>query len=172
MKKKNKKKTRKPKKTLNRPKKLWGLEVKTFPKYSQHHMDQDYISTLSDEEKAWLSKFNEEYYGNTIKKDAIHLKSIDKKDKRTKKYKKAKKVITKDIYSQTNSRARDIYYKSVKFSLGWSTLKDYNREDLEHYNSEEGMLEYLDKKIRFNKDTNKWEEIKYTLDVEKDVLKE
>lgn len=55
-------------------------------------MDQDYINELSDKDKEWLSKFNEEWYGNKLSK-----RTARSKNKR------------KEIYDQTNARNRDVY---------------------------------------------------------------
>lgn len=72
--------------------KLWGLETRTFNRGSRNFLDQDYVGDLSDKEKIWLSKFNEEWYGN----------KLSPKTKRS----KAKR---KEIYDQTNARNRDVH---------------------------------------------------------------
>lgn len=60
-------------------------------------MDQDYVSKLNDKEKEWLSKFNEEFYGNVL-------------SPKTKRSKKGRK----EIFDQTNARNRDIYNVGLK----------------------------------------------------------
>lgn len=92
------------KKTAKRPKKLWGLEVRTFNKAAQQYMDQDYVGKLNDEEKQWLSTFNNEFYGNTLNKD--WRKNLH--------YKGNKKA----IYDQTNARNRDMYNNLYKYNEG------------------------------------------------------
>lgn len=62
------KEKRKPKvdrKTVKFP----GLKHSVNSKTRQHLIDHDYIDKLNDEEKAWLSKFNEEYISGTFEKD-------------------------------------------------------------------------------------------------------
>lgn len=46
-----------------------GLDKAAHPKMRQDLLDQDYVDKLSDKEKAWLSKFNEEYAGGSFKKN-------------------------------------------------------------------------------------------------------
>lgn len=95
--------------------KLWGLEPKTFSRGSRYFIDQDYAGELSKEEKAWLSKFNEEYYGNKVKKkDSLHLDKLKNYDKRKKKFKTAKRKIMKTLYDATNARNRDLHTVNYK----------------------------------------------------------
>lgn len=59
-------------------KKRYGLEQKCYPKHSQWKIDQDYITSLNNEEKNWLDKFNQEYYKGNIKKgDKTALHNTD-----------------------------------------------------------------------------------------------
>lgn len=111
-----------------KPKKLWGLEPRTFSRGSRYLVDQDYAKNLSQEEKEWLSKFNEEYYGNVVKKqDSLHLKKIENQDKRKRLYKKRKKEIMKTLYDATNARNRDIHTANYKIYD-----KEYLNEDASH----------------------------------------
>lgn len=87
----------------------FGLEVKSFPKHKQWKVDQDYIQTLSEEDRQWLGQFNQEYYRNRFtKENNLH---------NTKELKRA-------CYSNENASNRDLY--SIKQVSG---LIDHN--DLE-----------------------------------------
>lgn len=58
-------------------------------------MDQDYIDKLSPDEKAWLSKFMDEYMGGHFPKSQEHLhESTEEK---------------RDCYNRNNARNRDLY---------------------------------------------------------------
>lgn len=59
----------------------------------KQYVDQDYKSKLTPEERAWLLKFNDEYYdgSNLNKPDSLHSKEH-----------------SKSIYDSINSRNRDI----------------------------------------------------------------
>lgn len=99
-------------------------------------MDQDYINKLGPEEKVWLSQFNNEYYGNTLKKDwrkNLHMKETQKA-----------------IYDQTNARNRDMYNKRYKFNeheSGIAIPNDYH----EFANPEEAIIEAIDKEDKIKK---------------------
>lgn len=61
-----------------------GLNKKLHTKVRQELIDQDYIDKLSDEEKKWLSDFNEEYVaadfrhkGKKLHKRKTHIKEIN-----------------------------------------------------------------------------------------------
>jgi hypothetical protein len=45
-----------------------GLNPEMHPKNRAEYIDFEYVKKLSDEEKAWLSKFSDEYYGATFAK--------------------------------------------------------------------------------------------------------
>lgn len=53
-------------------------------------IDQDYLITLSAKDRAWLRKFNEEYYLNLFKDKPLHKK----------------KQLRKEINDSSNSRRR------------------------------------------------------------------
>jgi len=56
------------KKPKRNKEKFPGLKHSVNSKNRQHLIDHDYIHKLNDEEKAWLSKFNEEYISGTFDK--------------------------------------------------------------------------------------------------------
>jgi len=67
----------------------YGLMPYTFPEPARPFIDQDYIHKLSFSERAWLSKFNNEYYGNHIKKGdltAFHNSNEHRKECRRRTY--------------------------------------------------------------------------------------
>jgi hypothetical protein len=64
-----------------------GLDKKCHPRSRWEMLDYDYINKLSDEDKAMLSKFTDEYYGATLaNKDDWHGRKKDfhrlKKDRK------------------------------------------------------------------------------------------
>ena len=140
------------KRKKKKSKKLWGLIPYTFPWSVREYIDQNYIEKLSLEEKQWLSKFNEEYYGNTIKKDGLHYKKAKTKDKRTKEYKEEAKMIRREMYSKTNQRNRDVFTKGPKFTLGYDTLTTYSSQDLEQYALEDSLIDMIDQKKKKKKE--------------------
>ena len=105
------------------------------------YLDQDYIDKLSDEEKRFLSDFNEEFYGGSFgHKCNLH---------RTKK-------LRRECYARNNSRNRDLYAISraanqldemrpplFHMDEGSTLLK--SQEHCPH-NHEDMILELLDRK--------------------------
>jgi len=72
-----------------------ALEPEYNLKTRQDLIEADYIEQLSDAEKDWLNRFNEEYVNANFGHKGTKLQ-------RTKKYRK-------DSYDRKNSRNRDIY---------------------------------------------------------------
>lgn len=127
------------KKTINKQKvkKLWGLEKLTFNKAAQQYMDWDEKMTQdlknNPEAAAWYSKFNEEYFGNTLDKDwrkNLHMKET--------KY---------DIYNATNARNRDMYNKRFKYNEGDIGLEQIVSSETftQFMNPEDALIESMDK---------------------------
>ena len=89
----------------------FGLEVKSFPKHKQWRVDQDYVKTLSPEEKAWLNKFNQEYYRNRFSKEGDLHNSPELK---------------RACYSNENAANRDLY--SIK-DVGGAMVSEYDNDE-------------------------------------------
>lgn len=108
-----------------------------MPRVRREFVDHDYVKTLSEEEKDWLSKFDSEYYGASIKKTKKgtirkeHLHSVDE-------------TYAKELYDANNKRNNDVYgvtringllenMHGLSDAIG---LADYGK-------SEQSMIEYL-----------------------------
>jgi len=115
--------------------KLWGLEVRTFNKAAQQYMDVDYVNKLNDEEKQWLSQFNNEYFGNTLNKD--WRKNLHMKDSK------------KAIYDQTNARNRDMYNKRYRMNDEDHMIMD--NFDNEYTSPEDALIDFMDKEEKIKK---------------------
>lgn len=111
-------------------KNLKGLSPKTFPKNKRWMIeDTDYINQLTEDEKAYLATFNDEFHGNTHfnKADTLH------KDPEH----------IRDLYRSNNSVNRDL------FSIQASGQALVHIEDLLESvseNPEDALVEYLDSK--------------------------
>lgn len=88
------------KKTRRKSTKYPGLKKNLNVKVRQELIDHDYIDKLSEEEKAWLSKFNEEYVSGSFKKTKGGNYS-------TKNLHKTKKL-RKDCWDRNNWRNNDV----------------------------------------------------------------
>jgi len=128
-------------KTTKKAKRLWGLEVRTFNHGVRPFIDQDYVKDLNDAEKAWLSEFNESYYGNVFPKK--------KKGRKTNMFDKAG-VPRTEIYNQTNSRNRDVHTKFFKINADSGYVKEDDSKqslsvfDKERENIENELIECVD----------------------------
>jgi len=102
-------------------------------------IDYDYIEQLSEEEKAWLNKFTEEYINASLDR-----KNLKKNLHKTKKLKK-------DCDDRNNSRNRCILTRAK------AQGKDIDFHGLEHELSgfdEDAMIEKIDSMTDELKDTN------------------
>lgn len=77
-----------------------GLKKELHPRPRRHYIDQDYINKLSDEEKEFLSKFNDEYYGASLAK-------VDDLQAREKDFHKTAEE-RKTCYDRNNACNRDV----------------------------------------------------------------
>ena len=77
-----------------RSEKYPGLKPHLHPRTRWEYMDQDYFKDLSEEEKAFASKFNEEFYGASFKEED-NLHETDE--------------LKRECYRRNNYRNRDIY---------------------------------------------------------------
>jgi hypothetical protein len=87
-------------KTKRQKAKYPGLKKNLNVKVRQELIDHDYIDKLNDEEKAWLSKFNEEYVSASFKKT--------KGGKFSPKNLHKTKKLRKDCYDRNNWRNNDV----------------------------------------------------------------
>lgn len=103
-------------------------------------MDADYIQNLNQEEKEWLSQFNNEYYGNTLNKD--WRKNLHYKEQK------------KPIFDATNARNRDIFNTRYKYNENESGIPvpdEYSK----YTSPEEAYIDYIylkKKMAKFMKD--------------------
>lgn len=123
-----KKKNPKPRSSRKYP----GLVKEEHPRTRWEYIDQDYVDKLSDEMKALLSNFNEEFYGGYFG----HPGKILHK----------KKSAKKDCYNRNNSQNRDIY--AINRTRGWQEPSDstdsYKITDTDSH--EKVLVELLDLK--------------------------
>lgn len=136
--------TTKSKKITKKQEKLWGLEPRTFNRATRQFVDQDYVNKLDDNEKKWLSDFNNTYYSNKYPRS-------DKPGPKTNLFDKAG-VPRKEIFDTTNARNRDVHTVWYKINEAEArvgreeddpdtkkTLFDLDRES---YDNE--LIDYLD----------------------------
>jgi hypothetical protein len=77
-----------------------GLNPRMHPMARREYLDGDYYEKLNDKEKAFMSKFIDEYYGGS-------LANKDDKVKRKKDLHKTNKL-RKECYDRNNARNRDM----------------------------------------------------------------
>lgn len=107
-------------------------------------MDYDYLKKLSPAEKKWLNDFTEEYvHGDFSKEQRIHPKVTDVKKFKNGKVRKIDKY-KNESESRINSRNRCIQ----TISAASSTMHYIEELGERPINSEDEMLEILDKKLQ------------------------
>jgi hypothetical protein len=84
-------------------------------------VDQDYSHKLSAEEKAWLSRFNQEYYDNSRLSEVDSLHNTPE--------------LKKSCYNATNARNRDLYGIKDSAGLVASTITRTNHRQEEKESS-------------------------------------
>lgn len=151
-----KKKLQKPKKKLN-----YGLNRTYMPRVRKEFVDMDYLKELSQEERAWLSKFSNEYYGRSLSKDKPH-RNLHKT-----------KELIKDCSDRNNRQNNDLYgVTQANGLLDKDLLRDIhsNELDLQHTNirinsqyihpgqknaqlTEDSLIEYIDNQDLLEYDT-------------------
>lgn len=91
--------------------KLAGIKKNYNLKIRQEILDQDYIDKLSDKEKDWLSRFNEEYVSANFNHEGkrIHPKKYKTKKVKTTGATRKIDVFKKDCEDKNNARNRDSY---------------------------------------------------------------
>lgn len=118
-----------------------GLVQAVNPRTRWELIDHDYINQLSDEEKQWLSNFNEEYLSG----------NFNHKGKKFHKTKKQKR----DCYNRNNSRNRDVFtlYRTHGWIVGADAIPDAMDKHVDPFKSEDNLLDLLDAKNKIDKET-------------------
>lgn len=109
-----------------------GLKKGLFSKIKQEYFDFDYIDSLSDDEKSWLSRFINEYLG-------ANLSSDEQKFHTSKEHRK-------DVFDRNNARQRDIYGVSRATGRLDSVSDLFEQFEETAVGSEDSMIEYIDAK--------------------------
>jgi hypothetical protein len=111
-----------------------GLKKSTHRKHVKDFVDQDYIDQLSEDEKTWLSLFNNEYYKSFFPKGQIHLhNSLELK---------------RAVYAAKNSRNRDLY--GIKNCVGMIDSEN-DVTEVGKDNTEDTLIELLDHLLKKSK---------------------
>lgn len=136
--KKGKKDQARKKTNKNKPKKLWGLEVGSFSRGARQLMDQDYVDTLKQDEKQWLSDFNETYYGNKFPRR-------DKRGRKTNMFDKAG-IPRKEVFDATNARNRDVHTTNYRINSDTTDVTEdsTNLFDLDREGYEGELCDLID----------------------------
>lgn len=123
-----------------------GLIPQQTTKIRQEYLDYDYIDQLSEEEKAWLNKFTEEYLNAALVLDDDNEIIPEENIHKDPKYKKL-------IYDANNSRNRDKYgqlktqhkqyNKLIQYENAVNTIEE--KQDIST-SIEDNYIDFLDKK--------------------------
>lgn len=121
-----------------------ALDPKVNPRIRRDYSDQDYIKSLSEEEKDWLNRFNEEWVNANFKHKGERVHPVEYKNKI--KIKNGDKR-TVDVYKQkcehsNNARNRDAFAIS-KASNILEAFKPIEKES-EKDEYEDKLIEMLD----------------------------
>ena len=113
-----------------------GLKSNKFSRIKQEFFDQDYIDQLSEKEKDWLSKFNDEWLGARVRS----FKKLKRYGNKGGQLHKTKKKI-KECYDNNNARNRDIF--GVSRATG-RLFYGSRTEPIAEYEDE--LIDYIDNK--------------------------
>lgn len=91
-----------------------GLNPKTFPLSVREFIEVDYIHKLSAEEKAFLSRFNDQYHG------AAYTKA-DQEDESA-----AETAARRDAYRRKNKANGDVYSLARASGLAFTSVPNFN----------------------------------------------
>jgi hypothetical protein len=105
-------------------KRTFGLKPSDFPRNVRHHVDQDYVDTLSPEDKAYLAEFNEHFYGASFTVDTQDWSPDDRRIS----YRR-KNAINADLYSIANSVGH-VHHPENLDDLGEDKPQDWNPQPL------------------------------------------
>jgi hypothetical protein len=98
-----------------------GLDKSLHPRTRWESLDADYIDKLSPEEKAFYSKFVDEYYGAALAKES--------EPKKWKKDLHKTKELRKECRDRNNARNRDLY--TISRTHGWVSSYEENKDVLD-----------------------------------------
>jgi len=130
--------SRKTKKARRDQLKYPAFDISYAPKIRRELLDIDYLDQLSDEEKAWMNQFLEEYVGADL-----DFKNLKNNLHNTKKLKK-------DCTDRNNARNRDMlgFAKANGLVVPDEQLKDHHLNMANPDIAEDAMIAYLDNKAK------------------------
>jgi hypothetical protein len=124
------------KKTKRSEVKYPGLDPSVHPKPRQEYIDFDYIDKLNDDEKKFLSNFNEEYMSGSFqhKGNKLHRTKEERKD----------------CYDRNNARNRDISSvhkaRAMPFSQAMLENLEENEKAINPESTEDALITLMDLK--------------------------
>lgn len=116
------------KKTRRSSQKYPALDPAYNLKRRSELIDQDYISKLSEKEKEWLNKFNEEWVNDTL----------DRKNPKNNLHRTKK--LRKDCDDRNNSRNRDVLTM-------YRTTGDITTLDVVNFNPENDLIDRISQEV-------------------------
>lgn len=125
------KKPKKPKSARSK-RKYPGLEKGMNLKIRWDLIDQDYTDKLSDEEKTWLSNFNEEYVGAKFDHPGKVLHKSKKKQR--------------ECYNRNNARNRCVYGLAKAKGEVYDVPETSKNIENSTIDIEDSVIEYIDSK--------------------------
>jgi hypothetical protein len=98
-----------------------GLFKRNFPRTVRQHVDQDYINKLTPEEREWLAKFNDNYYGAKFPKDEPNgWTDVEKRERYV-----AKNAANRDIYGISEAGGVLDVYESNPHNTAEASTQDF-----------------------------------------------